>query len=67
MTVYTNTYIATYMCFLSQWRVVALDQHRAKVHNLIRPRDHYVIQQENVNWFRFWLKDEEDTDPAKAE
>jgi len=24
-------------------------------------------QQGNVDWFRFWLKGEEDPDPAKAE
>ncbi len=26
-----------------------------------------MAQQGNGDWLRFWLKDEEDTDPAKAE
>lgn len=50
-----------------EWVVVAPDNHGVKVHNLIRSRDRYVIQQGNVDWFTFWLKGEEDPDPAKAE
>lgn len=36
-------------------------------HILQRPRDRMVSQQGNVDWFAFWLKAEEDPDPAKAE
>lgn len=36
-------------------------------HILVRPWDRMVSQGGTVDWFRFWLKGEEDTDPAKAE
>lgn len=36
-------------------------------HLLVKPWDRMASQQRNVDWFRFWLKDEEDPDPAKAE
>jgi dipeptidyl aminopeptidase/acylaminoacyl peptidase len=35
-------------------------------HNLVRPTERVASLQANVDWFRFWLKDEEDADPAKA-
>ncbi len=37
------------------------------VHALERPWDRRVSLQSNVDWFTFWLKGEEDRDPAKAE
>lgn len=37
------------------------------VHILERPRDRMVSQQGNVDWFCFWLKNEEDTDPQKSD
>ena len=37
------------------------------VHILEKPWDRMVSQQGNVDWFCFWLKGEEDPDPAKAE
>jgi dipeptidyl aminopeptidase/acylaminoacyl peptidase len=36
-------------------------------HVLARPLDRMASQQGNVDWFCFWLKNEEDPDPAKAE
>jgi len=36
-------------------------------HILQRPWDRIVSQQGNVDWFCFWLKGEEDPDPAKVE
>ncbi len=35
-------------------------------HQLIRPWDRIAAQEGNEDWFRFWLKGEEDPDPAKA-
>ena len=35
-------------------------------HLLVRPSDRLASQERNVDWFRFWLKDERDPDPAKA-
>lgn len=37
------------------------------VHVLEKPWDRMVSQQGNVDWFCFWLKREEDPDPAKTE
>jgi|SRR5579863_5385825 len=36
-------------------------------HILVKPWDRIVSQQGNVDWFCFWLKGEEDPDPAKAD
>jgi hypothetical protein len=36
-------------------------------HILQTPLERIASQQGNVDWFRFWLKGEEDPDPAKAE
>jgi dipeptidyl aminopeptidase/acylaminoacyl peptidase len=36
-------------------------------HILQKPWDRMISQQGNVDWYCFWLKDEEDPDPAKAE
>jgi len=36
-------------------------------HLLVRPWDRMVSQQGAVDWFSFWLKGEEDPDPAKAD
>jgi len=36
-------------------------------HLLVKPWDRLASQQGTVDWFCFWLKGEEDTDPAKAE
>lgn len=30
------------------------------------PWDGMILQQDNVDWFCFWLEDEEDPDPAKV-
>jgi dipeptidyl aminopeptidase/acylaminoacyl peptidase len=36
-------------------------------HMLEKPWDRMISQQGNVDWFCFWLKGEEDPDPAKSE
>ena len=36
-------------------------------HVLVRPRQRMLSQQTTVDWYCFWLKGEEDPDPAKAE
>jgi dipeptidyl aminopeptidase/acylaminoacyl peptidase len=35
-------------------------------HELVRPMERLTAQQGDVDWFSFWLKGEEDTDPGKA-
>ena len=37
------------------------------MHMLEKPWDRMISQQGNLDWFRFWLKGEEDPDPSKAE
>jgi len=37
------------------------------VHELVKPWERMVSLQGTVDWFCFWLKSEEDPDPAKAE
>jgi len=36
-------------------------------HVLVKPWERMISQQGTVDWFRFWLKDEEDLDPEKAD
>jgi len=36
-------------------------------HSLIRPSQRLLSEQTTVDWYCFWLKNEEDPDPAKAE
>ena len=37
------------------------------VHELVKPQQKYLSEQSAVDWYCFWLKREEDPDPAKAE
>jgi dipeptidyl aminopeptidase/acylaminoacyl peptidase len=37
------------------------------VHILVKPWERLTSQQGNVDWYRFWLKNEEDSDAAKRE
>jgi dipeptidyl aminopeptidase/acylaminoacyl peptidase len=37
-----------------------------ELHEKNQPKHRYEIYQRNVDWFKFWLKDEEDPDPTKA-
>ena len=36
-------------------------------HELVQPQQKYFSEQSVVDWYCFWLKGEEDPDPAKAE
>ena len=36
-------------------------------HVLQKPWNRIISQQGNVDWFRFWLKGDEDANPAKAD
>ena len=38
-----------------------------ELHIKNQPKHRYEIYERNIDWFRFWLKDEEDADPSKAE
>jgi hypothetical protein len=36
-------------------------------HLVVKPWERIIAQQGLVDWFRFWLKDEKDPGPAKAD
>ncbi len=36
-------------------------------HNINQPTQRYSVYNRNIDWMRFWLKNEEDNNPAKAE
>jgi dipeptidyl aminopeptidase/acylaminoacyl peptidase len=66
-----------YAQVLNEWEnFIALKRLRKPVelvfishgdHPVVKPWDRLTSQQGNVDWMVFWLKDEEDPDPAKAE
>jgi len=56
-----------YASMVLQQRPVDLIYFPDGVHVLQKPLERLASQQGNVDWFRFWLKGEEDPDPAKAE
>jgi dipeptidyl aminopeptidase/acylaminoacyl peptidase len=37
------------------------------LHSPVKPSERLTVQQGDVDWFRFWLKQEEDPDPAKRD
>src|SRR6266576_3171649 len=55
----------TYAALVSQGKPVDLVYFPFGDHLLQKPLERTASQQGNVDWFRFWLKDEEDPDPAK--
>jgi hypothetical protein len=57
----------TYSSLLQQGKPVDLIYLPGGQHILQKPLDRYASEQGNVDWFRFWLKGEEDPDPAKVE
>ena len=48
-------------------RPVELVMMQDAPHLLVKPWHRMVSQQGNADWFAFWLKGEEDSDPAKAQ
>ena len=56
-----------YTSLLEQKKPVDLIYIQDGQHILQKPLDRVASQQGNVDWFRFWLKGEEDPDPAKTE
>jgi hypothetical protein len=56
----------TYSSLQAQGKPVTLIYFPDGDHVLQRPLERMASQQGNVDWFRFWLMDEEDSDPAKG-
>jgi dipeptidyl aminopeptidase/acylaminoacyl peptidase len=69
--------IATTRGVLSMWEPYAALRYlhkpvdllvlNSEEHVFTNPAERLISQGNTVDWFRFWLKGEEDTDPAKAE
>jgi dipeptidyl aminopeptidase/acylaminoacyl peptidase len=38
-----------------------------ELHEINQPKHRYQMYERNLDWFRFWLKSEESSDPAKAQ
>jgi dipeptidyl aminopeptidase/acylaminoacyl peptidase len=55
-----------YASLVKQKKAVALIYLPDGQHILQKPLERLASQQGNVDWLRFWLKGEEDSDPAKA-
>jgi dipeptidyl aminopeptidase/acylaminoacyl peptidase len=56
-----------YVLLKRQHRPVELVHFPDGTHNLVKPAQRLASLQGNVDWFAFWLKGEEDPDPAKTE
>jgi hypothetical protein len=56
-----------YASLTAQGKPVDLIYFPSGEHILQKPLERLASQQGNVDWFRFWLKGEEDPDPSKAE
>jgi dipeptidyl aminopeptidase/acylaminoacyl peptidase len=56
-----------YASLTAQVKPVDLIYYPSGQHILQKPLERLASQQGNVDWFRFWLKGEEDPDPAKRE
>ena len=67
LSLYISDYWDTFAILKRHSRPVELIHIPEANHVLRRPTARYVSQQGNVDWFAFWLKGEEDLDPAKAE
>jgi len=56
-----------YAGLLLQHKPVELFVIPEGAHLLVKPRERVASSQSNVDWFRFWLKGEEDPNPTKAD
>ncbi len=56
----------TFAVLQSAGRPVDMIYFPQGAHNLMKPAERIGSQEGNVDWFRFWLKAEEDAEPKKA-
>lgn len=59
--------LALYTSLKELRKPVELVIYPQEFHVKNQPKHRFYTYQRNLDWFRFWLKDEEDPDPAKAE
>lgn len=60
-------YLPLYRSLADLGRPVELYLYPNELHVRNQPRHRLEIYDRNLDWFRFWLKGEQDQDPAKAE
>ena len=60
-------YMATYRALRDLQKPIELYIYPNELHVINQPKHRLEIYERNVDWFLFWLKDEEDTNPAKAD
>ena len=46
---------------------VAMYAYPDEAHVKIQPRHRYHVYRRNLDWFRYWLQDHQETDPSRAE
>jgi dipeptidyl aminopeptidase/acylaminoacyl peptidase len=59
--------LALYTSLRDLGRPVELFIYPDELHVVNQPKHRYQIYERNLDWFRFWLKGEEDANPAKAD
>jgi dipeptidyl aminopeptidase/acylaminoacyl peptidase len=59
--------LALYTSLKELGKPVELFIYPNELHRINQPRHRYQIYECNLDWFRFWLKTEENADPAKRE
>jgi dipeptidyl aminopeptidase/acylaminoacyl peptidase len=59
--------LALYTSLRELGKPVELYIYPEELHHVNQPKHRYQIYERNLDWFRFWLKSEESTDPAKNE
>lgn len=60
-------YMATYRALKDLDKPIELYIYANELHVINQPKHRLEIYERNVDWFLFWLKDEEDPNPAKSE
>lgn len=59
--------LSTYRSLRDVDKPIELYIYPNELHVRNQPKHRLEIYERNLDWFRFWLKDEQDSDPAKAE
>ena len=60
-------YMATYRALKDLNKPIELYIYANELHVINQPKHRLEIYERNVDWFLFWLKDEEDPNPAKSD
>ena len=60
-------YMATYRALRDLEKPIELYIYPNELHVINQPKHRLEIYERNVDWFLFWLKDEEDPNPAKTD